>query len=87
MPTLDLNATSPDGKASIGVVPYVRPNGDPAVLVIIKKSAEGVFESTLDGQPAFALLLVEDSAGNGPWEFGHLLAERWEDAQKLAGKK
>ena len=89
MPTIDLVAKSADGKSVIAVVPYVKPNGEPAVLVIVKKNAEGVFDSTLDGQPALALALGEDppGSGNAPWELGHHLAERWEEAKKLAGRK
>jgi len=53
-PTIDLGAKSADGKSVIAVVPYVKPNGEPAVLVIVKRNADGVFDSTLDGQPALA---------------------------------
>ena len=64
-PTIDLGAKSADGKSVIAVVPYVKPNGEPAVLVIVKKNADGVFDSTLDGQPALALALGEDPPGKG----------------------
>lgn len=89
MPTLDLNAKSPDGKAAIGFFPYVKPNGEPAVLMVIKTAADGVFDSTLDGQPAVAVVLGEDQSGNNnaPWEIGHLLQDSWEKARKLVGKK
>ena len=89
MPTLDLNAKSPDGKTVIGFLPYVKPDGNPAVVMIVKTTADGVFESTLDGQPAVALMLGEDSSGNNnaPWQIGELLVQNWEKAKKLARKK
>ena len=55
-------------------------------MVIVKKEATGVFETTLDGEPAFAIALTEDEHGNGPWTVGDLLVSKWEQAKKLVGK-
>jgi hypothetical protein len=86
MPTLEVNAKSTDGKSVIGISPYVQANGEPAVLVLIKKNANGVYDSTLDGQPALALVVSEDPTGNGPWNLGDLMVQNWEAAKKLARK-
>jgi hypothetical protein len=86
MPTLDLDAKSPDGASVVAVAPYVRPDGQPGVVIIVKKNADGVFDTTLDGQPAIALILGENESGNAPWTIGDLLVENWEKAKKLAGK-
>jgi hypothetical protein len=86
MPTLDLDAKSVDGKSVMVVVPYIQPNGQPSVMMIVKKSATGVFETTLDGEPAFALSLSEDQNGNGPWVVGDLLVSAWEQAKKMVGR-
>lgn len=83
---MELGAKSPDGKSVMAVAPYVQPNGQPSVMVIVKKEATGVFETTLDGEPAFAIALTEDEHGNGPWTVGDLLVSKWEQAKKLVGK-
>jgi hypothetical protein len=68
------------------ITPYVLPNGKPAVAIIIRTGVEGVVQATLDGHPAFATLITEDSGGNAPWNLGDLLVRAWEEAKKLAGK-
>ena len=87
MPFQELGAMSPDGNSIIAVVPYVQPNGEPSVMVIVKKEAAGVFDTTLDGRPALAFSLGENQTGNAPWTVGDLLVDNWEKAKKLAGKK
>ena len=87
MPTLDLDAKSPDGVSVLAVGPYVNPNGEPAVIVISKKTANGVFDTTLGGQPALALILSESESGNAPWTAGDPLVENWQQAKKLFNKK
>jgi hypothetical protein len=87
MPTLDLGAKSHgNGSSILAVAPYVKPNGEPAVIMFIKKSANGVFDSTLDGEPALAVVLGEDAGSNGPWVLGDLFVQHWEEAKKLAHK-
>ena len=86
MPILDLDAKSPNGESILAVAPYVGPDGQPAVVVIIKKNAAGVFDSTLDGEPALALVLGENEARNAPWTVGDLLVDNWEKAKKLVGR-
>jgi hypothetical protein len=89
MPFQELGAKSADGKGVLTVIPYVKPDGDPAVMIIIKKNVDGVFDTTLDGQPAMAAAISEDKdgSGNGPWMLGDLLVSSWEQAKKLANKK
>ncbi len=86
MPFQELGAKSPDGNSIIAVVPFVKPDGEPSVMVIVKKQANGVFDTTLDGQPAFGFSLGENETGNAPWTVGDLLVDNWEKAKKLARK-
>ena len=85
----ELGAKSGDGKSIITVVAHVQQNGEPKVVVIVKKDANVVFDTTLDGVPAFGFMLGELSEGddNGPWELGHLLAQKWAEAKEKATKK
>jgi len=68
------------------VAPHVKPDGKPRVIIIIKKDSEGVFDTTLDGVPALAISLSQAPGGdqNAPWELGHLLAQQWAEAEKMA---
>ena len=68
------------------VCPVVDAAGTPAVALVVRKDADVTYEATLDGHPATAIFLREDGAGNAPWELGHLLAENWEQAKKMAQK-
>jgi hypothetical protein len=53
---------------------------------VIKKDSEGVFDTTLEGVPALTISLSQAPGGdqNAPWELGHLLAQRWAEAEKMA---
>lgn len=75
-----------DPQSVIVIAPSVLPNGKPAVTLIIKKSAPSFQEALINGEPAISIVLSEESPGhnNGPWEIGHLLAQQWEEAVKLA---
>jgi hypothetical protein len=86
MPTLNLDAKSPDGASVLVVIPYVTADGVPNVVVYIKKNAAGVFDATLDGQPALAIVLGENESGNAPWTVGDLLVDSWQKAKKLVGR-
>jgi hypothetical protein len=82
-----VQATTPDGTGVLTVAPYVQPNGQPAVAIIIKKDVHGVVDALLDGQPAIAVIISEDQGSNGPWVLGDLLIQNWEKAKEMAGKK
>jgi hypothetical protein len=81
----ELGASSADGKSAIAVIAHRNDKNQPSVLIIIRKDSDGVFDTTLDGRPAIAISLGEASAGNlnAPWELGHLLAQKWEEAKNL----
>lgn len=81
-----LDVKSPNGTSVLAVAPYVLPNGQPAVAVIIRTQVDGVVDATLDGHPAIAAIVTEDAGGNGPWNIGDLLVRSWEEAKKRAGK-
>ena len=69
------------------VVPYVQPDGHPSVMIIVKKNATGVIDTTLDGEAALGMSITEDQNGNGPWVLGDLLVTAWQKAKEMVGKK
>jgi hypothetical protein len=78
------NFSSADGLGAISVTP-MKQNGNPTVVIVIRTDVPGVMQATLDGHPAIAVFLSDDGTGslNAPWELGHLLAAKWEEAKKL----
>ncbi len=77
---------TPDGDGFLNVVSFVTADGVPKVVVIARLDTPSNYEATLDGHPAVAFFLgqEQDGTGNAPWELGHLLANKWDEAQKLA---
>lgn len=86
---IPLTGQTPDGDGFISVVPFVTADGVPKVVVLVRLDTSSSYEATLDGHPAVALFLgqEQDGTGNAPWEFGHLLAQKWDEAQKLAASQ
>ena len=87
--TVSLAGQTPDGDGLVNVVPFVTSDGVPKVVVMARLDTPSSYEATLDGHPAVAFFLgqKQDGTGNAPWEFGHLLAQKWDEAQKLAASK
>jgi hypothetical protein len=90
----ELGAKSPGGNSHMIIAPHVDAvTGQPKVVMVVKRDVGVVFETTLDGVPAFAVTLSQDSwgrapapggEGNAPWELGHLLAQQWAIAEEMA---
>jgi hypothetical protein len=75
-------------RALLTVFPSVNTKGEATLVIILKRQGNGIFDTTLDGEPAIACALSEDATGsNAPWIFGDLIIENWEKAKKLAEKK
>jgi hypothetical protein len=83
---VSIAGTTPDGDGYINIVSFVTADGVPKVVVIARLDTPSSYEATLDGHPAVAFFLGEEQngTGNAPWELGHMLAEKWDEAQKLA---
>ncbi len=83
---VSIDGHSPNGDGFVNAVPLVTADGVPKVVVMVRLDSPSSYEATLDGHPAVAFFLGEehDGTGNAPWEFGHLLAEKWHEAQKVA---
>ncbi len=77
---------TPDGDGFVNVVPFVTADGVPKVIVIARLDTASSYEATLDGHPAVAFFMGEEhnGTGNAPWELGHMLAQKWDEAQKSA---
>jgi hypothetical protein len=86
---ISLDGQTPSKDGYINVVPFVTADGVPKVIVMVRLDTESSYEATLDGHPAVAIFLGEenDGTGNAPWQFGHLLAEQWDKAKKLAADR
>lgn len=88
MPFQELGAKSSSGASLLTVVPSLNLKGEPTLVIILKRQGNGIFDTTLDGEPAIACALGEDTMGsNAPWILGDLIIENWEKAKKLAEKK
>jgi hypothetical protein len=83
---VDIAGQTPGGDGFINVVSFVTNDGVPKVMIMFRLDSPVSYEATIDGHPAVAFSLGEehDGTGNAPWEFGHLLAQKWDDAQKRA---
>src|ERR1035437_8320565 len=83
---VSIAGTTPDGDGYINIVSFVTADGVPKDAVIARLDTPSSYEASLDGHPAVAVFLGEaqNVAGNAPWELGHMLAEKWDEAQKLA---
>lgn len=81
-----LNAKTKESDSYVGVCPVVDTDGQPGVAIVIRKDANLLFPSTLNGHEAFGVVLTEDYAGNTPWELAHQLVENWEEAKKMAAE-
>jgi len=86
---VSIDARSPNGDGFVNVGPFVTADGVPKVVVIVGLDTPASYEATLDGHPAVALFLGDEQngTGNGPWEFGRLIADNWDKAQKLAANQ
>jgi hypothetical protein len=86
---VSLAGQTPDGDGYVSVVPFVTADGVPKVVVIARLDSPSSYEATIDGHPAVAFFLgqEQDGTSNGPWEFGHLLVQKWDEAKKLAASQ
>lgn len=84
-----LEGHTPGGDGYVNVVAFATDDGVPKVVLMIRTDIAQVYEVKLDGHPAIAIFLGEDNdgRGNAPWELGHLLAQQWDEAKKLAAAK
>lgn len=77
---------SPTGAAKVHVVPFTTSAAVPKLVMIIRTDKSEVYEATLDGHPAMAVVLgpKNDRADTCPHELAQVLCQQWDVAQELA---
>lgn len=86
--SLNPQGFSADGKSDLSSTPFTTSDGVPKVVIFIRTDAGRVYEATLDGHPAIAVIFGRDIGGkSSPEILADQLTEHWYEAKKLAAAK